>query len=360
MQKKQNSMPTYNILLHPGYNRVYYDQSLVMSMAELKLAFKRFEGTSDNLKLSTLAGINYLSFQYNKHLSDEEINLISQLSFVYAIFELLERGGELVLVPIAKNQALFVHSKISSLLKYSGKTNEIFTKMMINVALLSSDFSFQDQIQFLDPIAGKGTSLFEGCTYGFDVSGIEIESKSVHESSIFFKKFLEQEKYKHQYQKRSYGGKKQADGAVMHEFEYSLRKDEFKTETARKKLNLVLGNSVEANRFFKKNSFHLMVGDLPYGIAHGNQAKNKQSNITRNPLELLKAAMPAWYDVLKKGGVLVLAWNKFVLPKEAIVDVLKDNGFQVLADEPYNDFEHKVDMSIKRDIVVAKKAGLIA
>lgn len=43
--------------------------------------------------------------------------------------------------------------------------------MMINVALLSSDFNYNDRIQLLDPIAGKGTTLFEGAVYGFDTYG---------------------------------------------------------------------------------------------------------------------------------------------------------------------------------------------
>jgi tRNA G10 N-methylase Trm11 len=77
--------------------------------------------------------------------------------------------------------------------------------------------------------------------------------------------------------------------------------------------------------------------------------------LTRNPFELLTASLPEWFKVLKKGGVLVFAWNKHLMPKDKLITLLEDNGFDVLYESPYNEFEHRVDMSIKRDIIVAKK-----
>lgn len=348
-------MYNYTILQDPGHNRVYYQQAQALAMAELQIASLAFESPCQNIEMLNLADLSYLSFQLENCLSEKDLHILSRLSFAFALFELVEHNQQKCLVPIPKEKYEYVSSKISSLLKYQGKTNELFTKMMVNVALLSSDYSYDDGIQLLDPIAGRGTTLFEGAVYGFDVFGIELEANSVHEASVFFKKYLEREKYKHLADKRRVGANEKSEPIFIQEFEYAQTKNEFKEENATKKLGLVTGNTLNANKYFKSNTFHILVGDLPYGVAHGNVANKKQASITRNPAELLANSLPEWYKVLKKGGVLVIAWNKFVLPKEEITALLLQNNFEVFTESPYDNFEHRVDNAIKRDIVVAKK-----
>ena len=94
------------------------------------------------------------------------------------------------MIPKKTAEVHYLDNKISSLLKYQGKTNELFTKMMINVGLLSSDYSYSNTINLLDPVAGKGTTLFEAAVYGFNAFGIEIEKNAVQDSKIFFKKLF--------------------------------------------------------------------------------------------------------------------------------------------------------------------------
>ncbi len=348
-------MYTYLIMQNPSHNRVYYNQAGKLSLAELKIACERFENKCQDIELLTIAGINYLSVKVENQITKKELLLLSRLSFVFALFELVEVNREKHLLPIAKSNYAYINPKISSLLKYPGKTNELFTKMMVNVGLLSSNFDYHENIQLLDPLAGKGTTLFEGAVYGFDVAGIEIKKKSVHEVGVFFKKYLEKEKYKHKATKRKVYGENKSNSSYIQEFEYAASKDEFKKENSRRKLRIVSGNSANANRYFKNNSFHIIVGDLPYGVAHGNAPKNKYSSLTRNPSELLIDCLPGWYKVLKKNGVLVLAWNKFVMPKDDFIRILKNNAFNVFTESAYNEFEHRVDRSIKRDIIVATK-----
>ena len=98
-----------------------------------------------------------------------------------------------------------------------------------------------------------------------------------------------------------------------------------------------------------------MVGDLPYGIFHGNTGGKKHGGPTRNPLELLGECLQEWYQVLKTGGAAVLAWNALVAPREQVVDLFMQHGFSVQNDPPFDDFVHTVDRSIKRDVLVARK-----
>ncbi|MBI9064918.1 MAG: hypothetical protein JEZ14_23225 [Marinilabiliaceae bacterium] len=348
-------MKKYLILQHPGHNRVYYNLSGQLALSELEIATRRLDADCSDSKIDELEKVRYLSFTTEEDITDHDLEILSRLSFVFAIFRLEQREDQTCLIPISKVDYEYVDNKVSSLMKYAGKTNELFTKMMINVGLLSSDFDYNHKIQLLDPVAGRGTTLFEGVVYGFDVTGIEIEPKSVHETTVFFKKYMEAERFKHTSGQRQVSGQKKSEAIYMQEFEYARTKEEFKSDQLRKKLGVVTGNSQEAANYFKKNSFHLIIGDLPYGIAHGNKGAAKSSSITRNPSELLSLCLPQWHQVLKKGGVVVVAWNSFVVSRQKLSEIFTDNGFEVFTEAPYDGFEHLVDRSIKRDIVVARK-----
>jgi len=299
----------------------------------------------------TRAGIDYLSFQVAESLNESDLWLIAQLSFVFALY----REEEEKLLPVQLPAHRHVDPKISMLLKYSGKTNEIFTRMMINVALLSSRFNGEEPVHLLDPVAGKGTTLFEAATYGFHATGIEVDRQAVQEATTFFRKFLEQERYKHTLEKRKLFSNKESADAFVQDFQYAPEKQAFKDDASRRHLGMVSGNALHVKRYFKDEKFHLIVGDLPYGIAHGNKGRQKHNSLTRSPQELMEATLSDLFKVLKTGGSLVLAWNTFVWPREAFTALLEKAGFQILSGAPYEEFVHRVDQSIKRDIVVALK-----
>ncbi|MFC1961025.1 TRM11 family SAM-dependent methyltransferase, partial [Chloroflexota bacterium] len=347
----------------PGHNSVYFNQSQQISLAELKIACRDFASPCENIRSVVVAGVEYITFESAEPITPKDLAILARLSFVYAVFAAVQDGAaapdgeKLLFAPVAAVKNTFMDEKISSIFKYPGKTNTDFTRMMINVALHSSKFRDEPHIELLDPVAGKGTTLFEGLVYGFNVSGIEIGQDAVHEACVFFKKNLELEKYKHTYSKRKLPKHDKTPTATSYEFTMAHTKAEFKQPQTTKKLTFIAGNSSAASRHFKKSKFHVIVGDLPYGVAHGNVTKERQPSAsrTRNPSELLSACLPAWHDVLRKGGVLVLAFNSFVLSRADISALLQNNGFTVFTDSPYDEFEHHVDRAIKRDIVVAQK-----
>ncbi|MGQ1786192.1 MULTISPECIES: TRM11 family SAM-dependent methyltransferase [unclassified Saccharicrinis] len=345
----------YLILQHPGHNRVYYSIADKLALAELKLASTRLSADCTNIDIVEIKNIRYLSIESDGTLTPKDLNLIARLSFVFAIFVLKHKDNEDYLIPIQRDEYEYLNNKISSLLKYPGKTNELFTKMMINVAMLSSDFTYGDKIKMLDPVAGKGTTLFEGTTYGFDTYGIEIEPKSVHEASIFFRKYLQTERVKHLMSKKQIYGSNKSDAVEIQKFEYATSKEQFKSRETIKTLGMVNGNSQNAFKYFKKELFNIIVGDLPYGIAHGNVKGKKTASKTRNPSHLLDECLPEWVKVLKKGGAIIVAWNSFIVNRQKLSETFTKHGLEVLSDSPYDEFEHMVDKSIKRDIVVARK-----
>jgi len=343
-------MRTYAILLHPGHNRVYFEESKRLSVAELQVALETLALPYGDLRVTEIAGVPYLLFAVERPPARAEWEVLANLSFIYAVFAVRE-GEETAFAPVELMKTRFLDENISTILKYTGKTNELFTRLMINLAHLTSDFRETSRIRLLDPVAMKGTTLFEGLIRGFDVCGVDIMEKPVHEGCTFLKKYLETEKLRHTTHTEKCGGPGVA--ATRHSFEIARTKDELKSGRSRH-AEFVAGDARYVNYFFKKNSVELIVGDLPYGVQHGSISGGKAtlSGRTRNPAELLRESLPAWREVLKPGGAMVLSWNRFVLPRTDMADILTRAGLTV-CDMP--DFSHRVDQTILRDVIVAKK-----
>ena len=365
-------MTKYAILANPGHNRVYFEASKVLSVSELTLALQFIHQPSNDIKLEELASVPYITFTLERPLIDSELCVLARLSFIYAIFMVEEMDGKNYLCPIVSPNYKYINSSISTIMKYSGKTNELFTRMMMNVALFSctskdiasalsgasqdeSCATSNESINLLDPIAGKGTTLFEGLVCGYNVHGIEIAEKVVEESHQFIRKYLESEKYKHTSSAEKLIGDRKSFTAKRYVIDIARDKNELKNKNTRQ-LQLISGNAMYADKFFKKNYFHMIVGDLPYGVQHGNVSMQKVGGApTRSPRELITYCAPAWFSVLKSGGCMVLAWNSFVYSREEFSRLLTKFGF-VVQDEPvFSTFEHRVDQAIRRDIIVAKK-----
>ncbi len=343
----------YLILQYPGHNWVYYQSADKLAVAELEIAGKSMESNLENVEVIKLANVRYISFRTDSQLSFHDLKILSRLSFVFALFSRVDDH----LQPIELSVTHYLDPKISTLLKYKGKTNELFTRMMINVAVYSSNFKFDDALELLDPVSGKGTTLFEATTLGYHAFGIEVERNSIQEGQTFFKKFMEQERFKHSRSTRVAYKNEEGRPAQITEFAYARSKEEFKNEGAQKHLGMVHGASKEAHKYFKKERFHVIVGDLPYGIKHGNKGGKVYDTPTRNPADLVADCLPEWKKVMKKGGSIVLAWNSHLINRKKFGEIFQNEGFELMTDSPYDLFEHRVDSAIKRDVIVAKKSN---
>ena len=192
-------MIKYAILLNPGHNRVYFDQSARLAAAELEIALGRLSVEARDIKPGNISGTGYLTFETGRELDRDEAGAVWQVSSCYCLFTLAGRDKPL-LAPVQRPEAKYFDPAVGGMLKYPGKTNELFTRLMINAAAWSSDFAGQRRLALLDPVAGKGTTLLEGLVLGCDVAGIEISERPAREFCVFFKKYLELGKYKHTYE----------------------------------------------------------------------------------------------------------------------------------------------------------------
>ena len=107
------------------------------------------------------------------------------------------------------------------------------------------------------------------------------------------------------------------------------------------------GDARSSAELFGKKRFDAIVTDAPYGVAHGASTETGRD---RSPAALLRAAIPVWARQLKHGGALGISWNTFGLPREDLASLLANAGLAVVDD---GGFEHRVDSSIKRDLIVA-------
>ena len=340
-------MSAYAILLNPGHNRVYYQQSQKLALSELTIAAPRLHTACTNIRITAIADTPYCTFDTDAPIDAHDIDMLSRLSFLFVLFEMTQRGDTVSLMPIQPAAFRYIDDKVTGLLKYKGKTNELFTKMMVNAAWLTSRQG--QNMRLLDPMAGRGTTLFEAMTLGMHAYGIDQSRPSVHDGSIFLKKYLETERLKHITKKRTINGanKKAVGRATM--FEYANSKEAFSSGNTRL-VEMVAGDAARADVYFKKGFFDMIVADLPYGVQHANK---QDKTIARSPYALLKSCLPSWHKVLRRGGVVVLAWNTHVMPADEMSSLLPKFGLSpVHAD---TDFGHFVDASIHRNIIIAVK-----
>lgn len=332
-------MNKYRILINPSHNRVYYEATKKLAVAELNIC------TGMNGTVVTVGGVDYVEFETDDIASI--LHTLSRLSFTFAIFEM---NGEL-LKPVDPISSDVIGADINSVLKYQGKTNEQFTLMMLNIAranLINSDA----RLKLIDPMAGRGTTLFESLRQGIDSYGIEIDQKSAHDSYIHMRKYLEGKKYKHSVSERRLSGDNKAFKAKLSTVKISRALKDFSDTPLI--YEMVEADSVNADKIYKKNTFDLLVTDLPYGVQHASKIGTK-GKISRSPLDLLESTLPSYYNILKPNGVVAFSFNVNVSTRQAVKELLLKHGFSPLDGDDYESMEHRVDQAILRDVIFAIK-----
>ena len=335
-------MPTYAILQNPGHNRVYFKTARAMAHLELKLAGGKMTSEPANIREEIIGGLPYLLFDTEAPLAGKDMFIISRLSFVYGIFEWHDK--KLLKPQEKKPEYYFESDDITTILKYNGKTNELFTRMMLNIAAFSTQFD--GPLDVFDPLCGKGTTIFESLLCGHNAYGVEMDSKLAHEAYTFLKKYLENARYKHSTHQERQGMK----NYTATRYQVKLNRSKAGNPLA---AEFISGDTRDVKSFYRKNTFHAIVGDLPYGVQHDSKrGKNEKS---RNSLPMLAEALPGWHRVLKPGGVLVCAWNLFLISRQEIEEALEAGGFALTMAKGSGAFVHRVDNAINRDVIVGLK-----
>ncbi|MCP9983740.1 TRM11 family SAM-dependent methyltransferase [Actinomadura madurae] len=351
-------MTAYGLLVSPSHNRVYAQAAAGMVKAELAVFGERaLGGRVHDIEETAIGGVPYVTFSADE-LTDQDVRLLSNLSSLYALFRI---EGEL-LRPVMLQPLDLFGSDLLTIQKYSGKTNEYFTKLLLNITAMATD-SPMDLVtgrpRVLDPMCGRGTTLNQAMMYGLDAAGIDIDAKDFDAYAAFVKTWLKNNRVKHQAEITGIRREKAVLGRRLH-VTLGASKERYKSgETM--EITVVNADSLGAGRFFRPASFDLIVTDAPYGVQHGSRPKGAQPgrkgkpHLSRSPVELLTAAVPEWTRLLRPGGAIGISWNTLVGRREQLAEILASSGLDVRDSGAYRGFRHRVDQAITRDLIVAAK-----
>ena len=331
----------YMCLLRPHANSRYQASVMPLACAET-CALLRRAGREAEVEVVRRAGIDWIEFECEA-LDERGLAEIRRSAHLYLIAEAHESG---MMQPVASSEEAYLGEDLPYVLKYKGKTNETFTRFMINMALCAGSFPEDQPLRLLDPMCGRGTTLFEALNRGWHAAGMDVLGADVEEASRFFKKYLEFHRIKHAASKKSMTAKGK-EAAVLQVYEFARDAAEFKAGNTRT-LQLTCMNSERVCQLWSKPQFHLIAADLPYGVQHGpggQRGKTLQ--------QMVKDVLPAWKKVLLPGGAMALSFNTNTLRLEFVRQAMAEAGLRVMEGGEYDGLAHWVEQAITRDIAVA-------
>jgi hypothetical protein len=292
----------------------------------------------------TLAGQAYLLATLDDTLSPDAIMpILSRLGATSEVYEYFDQLGDVpgpLLRPMEPQFTPFIPIEMAEVRRYKGKTNELFTQVLLNIALFAGAYAqqFTDRLRILDPLAGGGTTLFLALASGHDAFGIELERQDIETTAVFIRQYLHSEHIP--FKELDEHGRR---AGRRFQFEIGHKKET-------RVLVLAHGDTQAASLHMQEvpggPRMHAIVGDLPYGIQHFGEVA-----------ALLQKALPVWEQMLLPGGTLALAWNATRIERANMVALVEQSAhLKVRNDPPYTQLVHTVDRVIKkRDIVVAVK-----
>lgn len=339
----------YGILLYPSANRVYADASAALLRAELAVFGEALATPPEGIGERRLGGVVYVTFSTAERLSEEDVALLSNLSTLYALFELTDE----LLRPVEIAPLDRFGSDLLTIQKYPGKTNELFTRLLLNVTLLSTSDArafLHGPVHVLDPLCGRGTTLNQAMNYGLDTTGFELDKRDFESYEHFIKTWLRGKRIKHTAESGQLRRNKVKLGQRL-ELGFGVTKEQYKAGEIRR-ITYYNCDTVAAADLLKTGSVDAIVTDAPYGVQHGS---HRPEDLSRSPRELLAAAVPAWVRTLRSGGAFGISWNTHVIQREELAEILTDAGLEVREGGAFGEFAHRVDQAILRDLLVARK-----
>ncbi|MFI6601229.1 TRM11 family SAM-dependent methyltransferase [Nonomuraea sp. NPDC050536] len=337
-------MPAYALLILPAFNRVYGESSVRLTRSELAVFGARaLESPVSEVVETVIGGLPYITFETSAPLGEKDVATLSNLSSVYALFGIEDE----LLRPLPMRPLDRLSSDLITIQKYAGKTNEHFTKLLLNVTVLASDSPLDGRLSVFDPLCGRGTTLNQALMYGYDAFGLDVDGKDFDAYTGFIKTWLKNKRFKHTAETVPVRRERAVIGRRFN-VDFAASKQAQKSGDTQH-LSVVSADTLRSRDFFKPASFDVIAADAPYGVQHGSRGS---SGLSRSPLELLAKAIPGWAALLRPGGAMGISWNTYGGSRDDLAAILTESGLEV---QTFPDFEHWVDQAIVRDIMVARK-----
>lgn len=330
----------YAMLIWPHANVRYQEAIEPLAQKELlltlKKAFPNEEANSFAIGFESMHGARFLVFQAPR-ADDRALAMLSGHSSIYLLCEYTPEG---LLRPLTGPAPARLGEDLSGILKYKGKTNERFTRLLLHMAALSMECRLKDgeRLRFIDPMCGKGTALFEAVNAGWDAFGLDADSASINEAAQFYKKYLEYHRKKHT-QKQSSMTVPPGKGVPVRAIQAQEQGE----------VRFAVADASHAANLYGKA--HVIAADLPYGVQHAPTAGKKISGMEA----LLERTLPGCVQALAPGGALALSFNTNTLPKHTVAAAMERAGLSVLQGEEYDGLAHWVEQAVTRDLCIGVK-----
>lgn len=368
----------------PQRSTQYATMALALAIPEVLAS--PIGAASQTITPLTLGNQHYLLLTFDDGLTPALGTILpvcGRLGTISEMYEYFDSLGEIegpFLRPLDAGVAPFVPLEMAEIRRYKGKTNEVFTRVLLNLAIFAGAYSGQyaERLRVLDPLAGGGTTLFLALAAGYDAFGIEQDRQDVETTAVFIRQYLHGERisYKELAERRQHGSRRyqfSIRGNILVGLDEPAVGDGFgddggdvprshrprlarvdATHGARnvrdetRLLVLAQGDTARADEHMRDvpggSRVHAIVGDLPYGIQHFGEIA-----------ELLQGALPVWERLLLPGGALALAWNATRVRRAELVALVEHRTRLTIRDlPPYTQLAHAVDRVIKqRDVLVA-------
>jgi SAM-dependent methyltransferase len=343
-------MARFGLLILPASNRVYSESAVALTQAELALfGAAGLVGPLGAIATETIGGVPYVTFEADR-FDERAADHLANLSSAYALFRL---EGD-VLRPVELRPLARYDDDLVTIQKYPGKTNEQFTKLLLNATLVSSAFAgdmLTRRFRVLDPLCGRGTTLNHALRYGFDAAGVERDQKDFEAYAAFLTTWLRRKHIKHQVETTPVRRERQVVARRFHATLAATR-EEHRAGTSQQ-VEVFSVDTVRAGEFFRAGTFDLVVADAPYGVQHGSRTAER--GLARSPLDLLTLAVAVWAALLRPGGAMGISWNTFVARRDELTKIMLSAGLEPCDSGPYLELSHRVDQSIVRDVLIARK-----
>ena len=326
-------MPTWVAQIAPQRSTQYATLATDLAPHELQLELP----DASEIVPVELGGQTYLQFELPAEPDGDQIVELGLLAMTTAFFARYEQLGTVrgpLLRPIDTGFKPALPRELMMARRYRGKTNELFTHFMCNIARYSSALARRswDTLRVYDPLAGGGTTLLTALVLGASVAGVDHNAKDVGSTASFLRQFSRE-------QGIALEEKRERLKTVGQRWLFSFGRDRSQT------CLLAHGDTGDSQALISGFRPHLIVADLPYGIQHHGEL-----------VALLTRALPVWASLLPPSGAMVLAWESRRYPREEMVALAESVApLSVLNGPPYDALAHRVDRVIKqRDVLVAR------
>lgn len=334
-------MTTLLAQVAPQRSTQYADLARTLAIPELQLS--PIGAHAADFAAVKLGGQDYVRFTLSQEPDANQCRELGMLAMTSAFFTQYDRIGDVdgpLLRPLESGWQPMLSPDIVATRRYRGKTNEVFTHFLCNIARFSSAFADEPwaNLSIMDPLMGGGTTLFVGLMLGAQkVGGVDHETEDVRSTATFLQQYLQHERISHKMQPERLKG-------LGLRWQCTIGK---KGERPIQECIMASGDTGQSQTLLPGFKPHLIVADLPYGVQH------------HGPLNtFLLEALPAWLAMLRRGGVIALAWDATRFARAEMLALLQTQPkLQLHNNPPYDALAHAVDRVIKvRDVLIITQA----